>query len=260
MVIEHINQLPAALRPTLLAIANSKDQNRLAKLAIDSADLNSRMVAVRVLTDQKLLAKVASEANHELVRMAAVRRITGEDQPSLLKLIETTKDALVRSVAIALIKDPALRAKQKGGANDPDTGNIDADTIAAYEKLGATIGVMERDLYGDWVFSKKHSLGTRAIPALQFRDFRAGKLPPVGGAFGLDLTQASMTDAGLKELKDLKNLAALDLGGNTRVTDAGLRELKDLKNLTYLNLTGARVTDAGLKELREALPNCMIRK
>src|SRR5438477_5554009 len=39
----------------------------------------------------------------------------------------------------------------------------------------------------------------------------------------------------------------------TKVTDAGLKELKDLKHLTSLNLNdtegGGKVTDAGLKEL-----------
>ena len=44
---------------------------------------------------------------------------------------------------------------------------------------------------------------------------------------------------------------------DTQVTDAGLKELKDLENLTSLNLPAA-VTDAGLKKLKGALPNCRI--
>jgi len=40
------------------------------------------------------------------------------------------------------------------------------------------------------------------------------------------------------------------------VTEEGLKELKELKNLTRLLLDGTKVTDAGKKELKEALPNC----
>ncbi len=36
------------------------------------------------------------------------------------------------------------------------------------------------------------------------------------------------------------------------MTDAGLKELKELKQLTSLNLNGTQVTDAGLKELKES--------
>ena len=59
-----------------------------------------------------------------------------------------------------------------------------------------------------------------------------------------------MTDAGLKELKHLKQLASLNLNG-TGVTDAGLKELADLKQLTTLDLQSSPVTDAGLKELKD---------
>ena len=76
------------------------------------------------------------------------------------------------------------------------------------------------------------------------------QLPSVQVPFGLDLGDTQVTDAGLKELKELKNLTLLDLGG-TQVTDAGLKELKDLKNLTSLDLGGTQVTDAGLKELKD---------
>ena len=67
-----------------------------------------------------------------------------------------------------------------------------------------------------------------------------------------------MTDAGLKELADLKNLTTLNLAG-TQVTDAGLKELTGLKNLSELDLSGvAKVTRDGVAELRKALPKCEI--
>ena len=46
----------------------------------------------------------------------------------------------------------------------------------------------------------------------------------------------------------------------TSTADAGLKELKDLKQLTTLHLGGARVTDAGVKELQAALPHCKIHR
>jgi Leucine-rich repeat (LRR) protein len=48
---------------------------------------------------------------------------------------------------------------------------------------------------------------------------------------------------------DRTNLTYLDLK-DTNVTDAGLKELKHLKNLEELNLVGTKVTDAGMKELK----------
>src|SRR5947209_6639917 len=78
---------------------------------------------------------------------------------------------------------------------------------------------------------------------------RDDKLPgkPV---IAVNLAGTQVTDAGLKELKDLKQLTTLSLWG-TKVTDAGLKELKDLKQLTTLNLFGTKVTGEGLKELKD---------
>jgi internalin A len=45
---------------------------------------------------------------------------------------------------------------------------------------------------------------------------------------------------------------------NIQVTDAGLRELTNLKNLSWFYLTNTQVTEAGVRELQKALPNCSI--
>jgi internalin A len=73
----------------------------------------------------------------------------------------------------------------------------------------------------------------------------------------LFLSGAGVTDAGLKELRDFKRLHTLDLSA-TAVTDAGLRELKDCKGLRTLYLRETKVTDAGVRELKAALPGCGI--
>ena len=73
----------------------------------------------------------------------------------------------------------------------------------------------------------------------------------------LNLYGAAVTGAGLKELKDLKQLTSLDLYG-AAVTGAGLKELKDLKQLTSLNLGATGVTADGVADLQKALPGCKI--
>src|ERR1700726_7008 len=45
---------------------------------------------------------------------------------------------------------------------------------------------------------------------------------------GVDFSYTQVTDAALKELKDLKSLQTLSLS-QTKITDAGLKELKELK-------------------------------
>lgn len=68
-----------------------------------------------------------------------------------------------------------------------------------------------------------------------------------------------MTNAGLKDLSDFKNLTTLDLR-NTKVTDVGLKELGGLKHLSMLELRGTKVTGVGVNELAEALPKCEFKR
>jgi WD40 repeat protein/serine/threonine protein kinase len=65
---------------------------------------------------------------------------------------------------------------------------------------------------------------------------------------GLGLVGTSVTDAGLKELKDLR-LTSLYLSSK-KVSDSGLVDLKVLTTLESLGLEGTSVTDTGLKELK----------
>ena len=66
----------------------------------------------------------------------------------------------------------------------------------------------------------------------------------------LTLDSGKITDAGLRELKELKGLQQLSLYSE-RITDAGLRELKEIKSLQKLTLGSDKITDAGLRELKE---------
>src|SRR5437870_2879959 len=89
----------------------------------------------------------------------------------------------------------------------------------------------------------------KAVENLGGKVTRDDKLPgkPV---IGVNLGGTKVTDAGLKELKQVKQLTDLNLD-DTPVTDAGLKELKHFKQLTALDLKATPVTDAGLKELKD---------
>ncbi len=66
----------------------------------------------------------------------------------------------------------------------------------------------------------------------------------------LSLSSAKITDVGLKEISSLERLTALFIV-NANVTDAGLLEIKKLKNLRSLDLSGTKVTDKGMTQLTE---------
>ena len=74
----------------------------------------------------------------------------------------------------------------------------------------------------------------------------------------LSLCRGPLTDAGLKELRRLKNLTWLDLR-ETKVSDAGLEEVAKHSKLTHVLLKDTQVTQRGIEKLRAALPNCNVR-
>ncbi len=79
---------------------------------------------------------------------------------------------------------------------------------------------------------------------------------------GVNLAHTKVTDAGLKELAGMKNLAWIGLEG-THVTDAGLKTLTVHKHLARIDLKGiARqdITDTGVAQFRKELPNCEINR
>jgi Leucine-rich repeat (LRR) protein len=66
-----------------------------------------------------------------------------------------------------------------------------------------------------------------------------------------------LTDRWLVDLRDLKNLQALNLA-DRQVTGAGLKELAALKNLQWIDLFRTQLTDTGIAVLKKALPYCEI--
>ena len=57
--------------------------------------------------------------------------------------------------------------------------------------------------------------------------------------------------------EDLEKVMSLNLA-HTQVTDAGLKELVNLRQLKALQLQDTQVTNAGVVELQKALPKCKI--
>ena len=72
-------------------------------------------------------------------------------------------------------------------------------------------------------------------------------------AFGGD----DLTDNGMQYIKNLPNLADLEIKSNA-VTDAGLMQLRKMTSLRTLQLKAPAVTDLGVAELQRELPNCRI--
>jgi hypothetical protein len=71
----------------------------------------------------------------------------------------------------------------------------------------------------------------------------------VSGLLELDLSDAAITDAGLRRIGDLKELRLLNLAFARQIGDAGMEHVGKLTNLETLMLSGTKVTDAGLKSL-----------
>lgn len=130
----------------------------------------------------------------------------------------------------------------------PKPKGIGADTVAAYEKLGATYGSMVRDSTGLIHFEEpKDGVRPAGMPAFRFFQFPGGDLPDVGVPFALAFWYGELNDTALKEIKALKNLSQLTFNGP--VTDEGIAHLAELGGLNALSINGAKITNAGLKSL-----------
>ncbi len=94
----------------------------------------------------------------------------------------------------------------------------------------------------------------------RIQDHELAALKQLPGLRQLNLSwNQFLTDAGLKELRELKRLQTLDLSA-TRITDAGLKELKGRPRLQAVYLRNTEVTEAGIEELQAARPELRIRR
>jgi len=67
----------------------------------------------------------------------------------------------------------------------------------------------------------------------------------------LNLRDSRLIDKALTHIGKISGLQTLDIKGNPRITDAGLKDLTNLRHLSYLNLTECyRVTPDGIMQLK----------
>ena len=153
--------------------------------------------------------------------------------------------AAAEAIKLVLAHPPKGAAEEKPAEKpkeiDPARLKIAQETIGQVEKTGASLMAIAQDT---------PQLRFSALNvAKDFGDENLKMLKPVAGEIlWMDLARTQVTDAGLSQLEDMKNLTRLHLE-NTRIGDAGLDHLKGLANLEYLNLYGAQVTDAGIQKL-----------
>ena len=126
----------------------------------------------------------------------------------------------------------------------------EAAAVKAVEKLGGSVTV-------DAKRPGKPVVAVNLI-ATEITDAGMKELKELKSLQTLELHETKVTDAGMKELKELKSLQTLYLWG-TDVTDAGMKELKELKSLQMLLLSNTKVTAEGRAELQKALPKLKIR-
>lgn len=110
---------------------------------------------------------------------------------------------------------------------------------------------------GSRPYSSKHLPGLKSLVDLRALLFDDAQISDTGlkdvknirSLTFLDLGGTSVTDVGLKEVGEAYNLKSLFLYRCPRITDAGLRELRDLEELRVLDLHDTRITDIGMPEL-----------
>jgi hypothetical protein len=134
--------------------------------------------------------------------------------------------------ALALATGPSSFAEDPKAKELPKP--LPESVVKAWKDAGAIVGWMKMETTGIVMYVEKPEPGV--IPAFTLPTWKDGvveKLPAPEVPFGLDLSSTEITDAGLKKLASLKNLAALCV-------------------------CDTKVSDATVAELRKALPKCVI--
>jgi WD40 repeat protein/Leucine-rich repeat (LRR) protein len=97
---------------------------------------------------------------------------------------------------------------------------------------------------------RRQGKGFRVQPHLPFKEENLAGLKALPRLVVLDLSNRTVSDAGLAHLVGLPDLEGLDLSFNTRVTDAGVAHVAKLEGLKTLWLSGTKVTEAGLGRVK----------
>jgi hypothetical protein len=113
--------------------------------------------------------------------------------------------------------------------------------IAEVTRLGGKLEFDESQTTKPIVKIDLHSTGVTDADLI----FLENSKKELGTLRYLDLRLTNITDAGVANIRSLKNLQTLNLF-RTQLTDDGLARLKNLKQLQTLLIGGTKVTDSGM--------------
>jgi hypothetical protein len=120
------------------------------------------------------------------------------------------------------------------------------DAVTALRELGAKLE--------EKAYMRGHKAWTADLSGLTLSDQTFALLKRIGHITELNLSKTNLTDAQMETINDPEFSAViltLDLS-NTTITDAGLAKLTNLPALGDLKLTGTQVTTEGVDRFRQA--------
>jgi Leucine-rich repeat (LRR) protein len=102
------------------------------------------------------------------------------------------------------------------------------------------------------IIKKMTGLETLNLSGTKITDQGLGQLKDLKQLQSLKLSSNPMiTEASIPQLCALPNLRSLDLSGNAQLADGSLDALKEIPSLETLNLSGTKITDQGLGKLKD---------
>ncbi len=97
-------------------------------------------------------------------------------------------------------------------------------------------------------------LNSLSLSTTTLTDLDLMQISKINKLTALNLTRTRITDKGCKILAGMTSLQELHISANLQISDTGVSELKNLKNLQLLDLNHTSVTDTGIASLK-LLPN-----
>jgi hypothetical protein len=199
-----------------------------------------------------------------LVKLRGENVAAGRIKPDVLAALTTTTTlaslnfdflGTFTDAGLADVKDfPNLRGLNLVGTKVTDAGLVHLKALTKLNEVDLTDTTITdkglANLNGLTELKELHLgnfFNTQDVTDAGLGRLKLGKLKK------LTISHTKVTDTGLAQLKDSKELTALGARA-CDMTDAGLVHLKPLVSITWLKLEATKITDAGLVHL-EALPN-----
>lgn len=148
-------------------------------------------------------------------------------------------ETCVRHILLLILAALSLTTTASNADEDSDESKV----VAKVELLGGRV-TRDESLPGNPVigvdFRKSKRLNNKFLYLLKsFKHLTT-----------LDLSDTTISDAGMKEIHQLASLKSLTIA-RTGITDAGMQGINKLSNLTSLNLQSTRLINVGFKEICE---------